>query len=130
MIYVYGIKNCNSMKKCFDYLTDKGVCYTFVDYKKTVVSREVFGQWATRFGLAKLINKQGTTYKKLSDEDKSLIAAALGAERAEGDALEAVYQLVAANQSLIKRPIVTGEPQGDEVALIGFDSAAFEAAFA
>lgn len=130
MIHVYGIKNCNSMKKCFDCLTDKGVSYTFVDYKKTIVGREVFGQWVIRFGLAKLINKQGTTYKKLSDEDKSLIAAALGAERAEGDALEAVYQLVAANQSLIKRPIVTGVYQGDEVALIGFDSAAFEAVFA
>ncbi|MDO4426707.1 MAG: arsenate reductase, partial [Moraxella sp.] len=66
-VTVYGIKNCNTMKKCFEYLDEKKVAYAFFDYKKDTPSEAVLSSWLEAFG-EKVINKQGLTYKKLDDE--------------------------------------------------------------
>lgn len=120
MIEVYGIKNCNTMKKAFDFLNDKGVDYEFFDYKKQVLSQETFVEFVGYFGLDKLINKQGTTYRKLSDDDKVVIGSGK---------LVAIYELVKNNQSLLKRPVVVGQFAGKLVRLLGFNLSEYEQIF-
>ncbi|MDO4442063.1 MAG: ArsC/Spx/MgsR family protein [Moraxella sp.] len=107
MITIYGIKNCNTMKKAFDFLNDKGIAYEFFDYKKSVLSQDEFEIFVASFG-DKVINKQGTTYRKFDDETKAILA---------GDDVSAIYHIIKDNQSVLKRPMV----MGDGVALIGFD---------
>lgn len=120
MIGVYGIKNCNTMKKCFDYLAECGVNHEFFDYKKQVLTQADFVSFVGYFGLDKLINKQGTTYRKLNDHAKALIAS--------GD-VAAIYELVKTHQSLLKRPVVVGEFAQQPVRLIGFCQADYEQIF-
>ena len=119
-ITVYGIKNCNSMKKAFDFLQACGVAYEFFDYKKQVVPQETFEEWVSVFGLDKVINQQGTTYRKLDDTAKALLASA---------DVGAIYQLVAENQSIIKRPIIAGTHLEKDVALIGYVTQAMQHTF-
>lgn len=107
MFTVYGIKNCNTMKKAFDFLNDKGVTYEFFDYKKSTLSQADFERFVVTFG-EKIINRQGTTYRKLDDDAKAILVT--------GET-SAMYEIVKMNQSVLKRPIVIG----DDVALIGFD---------
>ena len=71
MITIYGIKNCNSMKKAFDFLTTHQIPYQFFDYKKVTLSKHEFDELLAIFGLDKVINKQGTTYKKLDEKAKN-----------------------------------------------------------
>lgn len=120
MLTIYGIKNCNTMKKCFDFFNDTAISYEFFDYKKQVVDFDTFNQFVQFFGLDKVINKQGTTYKKLSDDDKAIITS--------GD-VTAIYELVKVNQSMLKRPIVLGEFKGNEVTLIGFELENYQLVF-
>lgn len=135
-ITVYGIKNCNTMKKCFDYLSSRQIAYDFVDYKKQAPSPALLDDWVALFGLQKLINKQGTTYKKQSDDHKAIIDQAIsqatGSQAMSTNAtptLQAVYALISNSPSLLKRPIVVGEYQGRAVALIGFDEAVYDGVF-
>lgn len=114
---VYGIKNCNTMKKAFDYLNDKGVAYEFFDYKKSTICPDELAKFIQLFGQDKVINKQGTTYRKFDDETKAILAS---------DDLTAIYQIVKDNQSVLKRPIITGTHQGKDVALIGFDVSLYD----
>lgn len=108
------------MKKCFDYLTEHGVDYVFFDYKKQLLSQTDFVSFVAYFGLDKLINKQGTTYRKLDDDAKALIAS--------GDVM-AIYEIVKGNQSLLKRPIIVGELAHQPVRLIGFNQTDYEQVF-
>lgn len=110
MLTIYGIKNCNTMKKAFDFLNDKGVAYEFFDYKKSVLSKADFDKFVALFG-DKVINKQGTTYRKFDDDTKAVLMS---------DDTFAIYEIIKDNQSVLKRPMVMGEYQGKEVALIGF----------
>lgn len=107
MLKIYGIKNCNTMKKSFDFLNQKSVSYEFFDYKKSVLSQDEFANFVATFG-DKVINKQGTTYRKFDDETKVVLTS--------GD-VSAMYEIIKDNQSVLKRPMVIG----DGVALIGFD---------
>lgn len=107
MITLYGIKNCNSVKKALDFLSKHTIAFEFFDYKKSVLSQADFEKFVATFG-DKLINKQGTTYRKLDDETKAILT---------GTDVSAIYEIVKDNQSVLKRPIV----MGDGVALIGFD---------
>lgn len=107
MLTIYGIKNCNTMKKAFDFLNDKGVPYEFFDYKKSTLSQADFEKFVATFG-DKVINKQGTTYRKFDDETKAILT---------GDDVSAIYHVIKDNQSVLKRPIMIG----DTVALIGFN---------
>ena len=122
-ITVYGIKNCNTMKKAFDKLNELGVNYDFFDYKKQVLSGDAFGEFVRIFG-DKVINKQGTTYRKLDDDTKAVLGGVT-----DGSQLQAVYEIVKNQQSMLKRPIIIGEHQGEQVAVIGFDDGEYQAVF-
>ena len=111
MLKVYGIKNCDSVKKAFDFLGRNKIDYDFHDYKKLGVSEELLRDFIKKFTLEKVLNKKGATWKKL-DENQQKSA------QNEKNAIE----LMMKNTSLIKRPIIIGK----NVALIGFDEKEFE----
>ena len=105
MITVYGIKNCDTMKKAFAWLEANGVAYTFVDYKKAGVAESHLPDWIKRAGWEKLLNTRGLMWKKLTDE-----------ERADVDGAKA-QRLMIQYPSMIKRPVLdTGKKL-----LVGFD---------
>ncbi|UTV80852.1 ArsC family reductase [Acidithiobacillus sp. YTS05] len=104
-ITVYGIANCSTMKKAFAWLHEHGVAYVFHDYKKAGVPETALRHWAAERGWEALINRRGTTWRRLSE-----------AQRAVADA-DAAIALMLANPSLIRRPIV----QRDDDLLLGFD---------
>lgn len=95
-IVVHGIPNCDTVKKARTWLDGKGVAYQFHDYKKQGVDEAALRGWVGEVGWEKLLNRAGTTFRKLPEE-----------ERADIDADKAVAIMVA-NPSTIKRPVVTG----------------------
>jgi Spx/MgsR family transcriptional regulator len=96
MITIYGIPACNTMKKTFEFLQAKGIEYTFHNYKKEGISSTILQGFIDKLGLEKVLNKQGSTYRQLSDETK----ATLNIQN------EAIAFLLEKN-SAIKRPIIT-----------------------
>jgi len=110
MVTIYGIKNCDTMKKAFAWLDSQGVAYTFVDYKKAGVVAERLPHWLEKESWQVLLNTRGLMWKKLSDAD-----------RADVDAAKAA-RLMVATPSLIKRPVIEA---GDQV-LVGFDTGRYE----
>ena len=109
---VYGIPNCDTVKKARVWLDAQGVPYAFHDYKKAGVDADVLARAIDRLGWEKVLNRAGTTFRALPDADK-----------ADLDADKAV-QLMLANPSMIKRPILTGPG----VLLAGFRPDAYAAA--
>jgi arsenate reductase len=103
-IRVYGIKNCDTMKKAMNWLSDNGVAYEFIDYKKAGVAEANLPDWAARAGWEKLLNTRGLMWKKLSD-----------VERADVDEAKALV-LMAQYPALIKRPVLDSGSQ----LLVGF----------
>ena len=65
-VIIYGIKNCDTMKKAFNRLEEKGISYQFHDYKKEGISKEKLAEWLKQSDLMDVVNNKGTTYKKLS----------------------------------------------------------------
>ncbi|MCI0921960.1 Spx/MgsR family RNA polymerase-binding regulatory protein [Sphingobacterium rhinopitheci] len=106
MLEVYGIKNCNTVKKALDWLTTNGIAYNFHDYKKEPVTLAKLQEWQTLTPWESLVNKKGTTWKKLSPEEQAAVI----------DANSANVVLLK-NNSMIKRPIIE---LGDTI-IIGFD---------
>ncbi|WP_022672185.1 ArsC family reductase [Novosphingopyxis baekryungensis] len=104
-VTVYGIPNCDTIKKARKWLEGHDVAYAFHDYKKAGIDEPQLTRWIEAVGWEPLLNKRGTTYRKLSDDDKADIDAAKAA------------RLMAANPSMIKRPVVEGA--GDLI--VGFD---------
>ena len=103
---IYGIKNCDSVKKALGFLDDHKIAYQFCDYKKQPADRKLIADFILQFGLEKVLNKKGTSFRKLSATEQ------------ESTALEKnAIDLMVKNNSLIKRPIVIGK----NLALIGFD---------
>jgi Spx/MgsR family transcriptional regulator len=111
-ITVYGIPNCDTVKKARNWLEARGLAYTFHDYKKQGADPARIAQWIAAAGLDKVVNKAGTTYRKLDDAQKE----ALG-----GDEAPAV---LAEHSSVIKRPILE-HPNG---LLVGFKQDQWEGA--
>jgi len=111
-LILYGIPNCDTVKKARTWLEARGIAYTFHDYKKAGVDAAKLAQWCAAAGWDKVLNRAGTTFKKLPDADK-----------ADLDQAKAV-QVMAANPSCIKRPIVE-HPGG---LLVGFKDAEWAAA--
>ena len=111
-VTIFGIKNCDTMKKARAWLEAHGVDYAFHDYKTAGIERERLASWAEQVGWETLLNRAGTTFRKLPDSDKEGL-----------DAAKAV-QVMAANPSTIKRPVVE-YPGG---ILIGFKESEWEAA--
>ena len=84
-VTIYGIKNCDTMKKARAWLDKHGVDYAFHDYKTAGIERERLEKWEKKVGWETLLNRAGTTFRKLSDKDK----AGLDAKKAHGADAEA-----------------------------------------
>ena len=111
-IHVYGIPNCDTVKKARRWLDDNGIVYTFHDYKKEGADTARLENWVAEKGWEVLLNRRGTTFRKLPEPDKEAI-----------DAAKAV-RLMAAQPSMIKRPVV----EHDGGLLAGFDPEEWSAA--
>lgn len=112
-VTLYGIKNCDTVKKARVWLDSRGVAFTFHDYKVAGIARETLIGWARIAGWEALLNRAGTTFRKLADEDKE------GMDEAKAIAL------MLAQPSMIKRPVldVSGK------LLVGFRPAEYEKIF-
>jgi len=104
-ITIYGIKNCDTMKKARAWLDKAGVDYTFRDYKSAGIERERLEQWSKKLGWEKLLNRAGTTFRKLPDNDKT------------GLTEPKAIKLMLAQPSMIKRPMLD---LGGGKLLVGF----------
>ncbi|MDN3398473.1 Spx/MgsR family RNA polymerase-binding regulatory protein [Psychrobacter sp. APC 3426] len=118
-ITVYGIKSCSTMKKAFTKLDELGVSYDFHDYKKQGIDKQSVQRWVDALGIDKVFNKRGTTWRKLTDEQK---------QAADAD-VESVIDLLIENTSMIKRPIIEGIYKDKPILLCGFDEAVFNKIF-
>jgi len=93
-VTVFGIKNCDTMKKARAWLDESGVAYTFHDYKVAGIARETLESWAEALGWNALLNTSGTTFRKLPESEK------LGMTEKKAIAL------MLAQPSMIRRPVV------------------------
>lgn len=93
-ITIYGIKNCDTMKKARAWLDGHGVTYDFHDYKTAGIAKDKLKQWSDELGWETLLNRAGTTFKKLPDSDK------------EGLNERKALTLMLAQPSMIKRPVL------------------------
>jgi arsenate reductase len=93
-ITIYGIKNCDTMKKARAWLDKAGVDYAFHDYKTAGIERAQLEQWSKKLGWEKLLNRAGTTFRKLPDKDK------------DGLTEKKAIALMLAQPSIIKRPVL------------------------
>jgi len=109
---IYGIKNCDTMKKARGFLDKRGVDYAFHDYKIVGIEKAKLEGWASKVGWEALLNKAGTTFRKLPDKDK------------EGLTEAKAIKLMLAQPSMIKRPVL--ELGGGKV-LVGFKPEQYEA---
>ena len=119
-ITIYGIKSCSTMKKAFTKLDELSVSYEFHDYKKQGIDKQSVQRWVDELGIDKVLNKRGTTWRKLTDEQK----------QAADASVDKAIDLLVENTSMIKRPIVEGKLNNDQsILLCGFDEAEFDKAF-
>ena len=113
MITMYGIPNCDTIKKAKKYLTQHNIDYTFHDYRKDGVSEDLVTHFCNSLDWEKVLNKRGTTYRALSDEVKSKL-----------DKATAIEQLIE-SPAMIKRPIL----DIDGVLHLGFKAAQYDEIF-
>jgi arsenate reductase len=111
MTTIYGIKNCDTMKRARAWLDQKGVAYDFHDYKASGIHRARLEGWARKVGWEVLLNRAGTTFRKLPDKEK------------EGLTESKAFALMIAQPSMIKRPVLEG---GGKL-LVGFKPEQYEA---
>jgi arsenate reductase len=112
-ITIYGIKNCDTMKKARAWLDQHGVGYEFHDYKSSRIERSMLENWAREVSWELLLNRAGTTFRALSEKDK----AGLSEKKA--------LALMVAQPSMIKRPVLD---LGGKL-LVGFKPDQYEKAF-
>lgn len=108
---IYGIKNCDSMKKAFTWLDERDIYYEFHDYKKAGVPRDRLVEWCRAVGWKTLLNNKGSTWRKLSSEQQDIST--------QSKAIATMLEY----PSIIRRPVV--ETPGGQL-LIGFDPTIFE----
>ena len=113
-VTIYGIKNCDTMKKARAWLDAQRIDYAFHDYKSAGISRETLASWADRLGWEALLNRAGTTFRKLPEADK------------DGLTEKKAITLMAAQPSMIKRPVL----EHGGMLLVGFKPEAYAKAFA
>jgi Spx/MgsR family transcriptional regulator len=92
---VYGITNCNTVKKALDWLKENKLAYEFHDFKKLGISTDKLNDWDEKAGYDKFLNKQGLTWKQLDPAVKESI-------KTKDDALQLLQQ----KTSMIKRPVI------------------------
>ena len=110
MVILYGIPNCDTVKKARAWLTSQGLAYSFHDFKKAGVPPERLAAWEASLGWQKLLNRQGTTWRKLDAGVQSGISDAASAQ-----------SLMLTQPSLIKRPVV----EWGHDTTVGFDTEAW-----
>ena len=110
-VTIYGIKNCDTMKKASAWLDRQGVEYSFHDYKVAGIERERLEHWVKKLGWETLLNRAGMTFRKLPDKDKVNI-----------DAGKAI-RLMLDQPSMIKRPVLD---LGGGKLLVGFKPEAYK----
>ena len=113
MITVYGIPNCDTVKRARAWLTAQGREHTFHDFKRQGVPADRLDAWAAALGWERLVNRQGTTWRKLDEPVKQAVVDAASARA-----------LMLAQASVIKRPVVEW---GDGVVTLGFEEVAWVA---
>lgn len=109
MIEVYGIKNCDKIRKTKKWLSDNDIEYEFFDLKKEPLTREELKEFVYRVGLETLVNKRGMTWRKLGLKDSKI---------SEND----LFEILLEKQTMIKRPVLIS----GEAILVGYDEDAFE----
>jgi arsenate reductase len=113
-VTIYGIKNCDTMKKARAWLEARGVEYAFHDYKASGVERASLEDWAREVGWETLLNRAGTTFRKLPDRDQV------------GLTEKKAIALMLAQPSMIKRPVL----EAGGALLVGFKPEQYEKALA
>ena len=108
---LYGIPNCNTVKKARSWLDQHGIAYEFHDFKKHGVSTELIGGWLTQQPWEKLVNRAGMTWRGLDEAAKAAV-------RDDASALA----LMLGKTSVIKRPVLV---QDDRILHLGFDESAY-----
>jgi Spx/MgsR family transcriptional regulator len=116
VITLYGIPNCDTVKRARAWLTSRGTQHSFHDFKRQGVPAERLDAWTAALGWERLVNRQGTTWRKLDDPVKQAVVDAASARA-----------LLLSQASVIKRPVVEW---GDGAVTVGFDEAAWAAKLA
>ena len=112
-ITVFGISNCDTVKKARKWLDAQSVSYEFHDYKKKGIDKATLNDWSSQLGWESLINRRGTTWRKLDDAQKTDLTQS------------SAIKLMMDNTSLIKRPVVNT----NDGLLLGFDASEYEQKF-
>jgi len=112
-LHIYGIANCDTVKKTLKFLDNKKVGYQFHDFKKQAPTSVQLKAWLKHFGAELLINRRGTTWRNLKDSEKALADGNLKKNE------KPLIELLIKNSSMIKRPII----ESGKSAIIGFDEA-------
>ncbi len=94
MLTVYGIKNCDTVKKARRWLEQQSIDYRFHDFREDGISKKQLGEWVRKLGRDSLVNRRSTTWRQLSDEDKAISS--------DKQAIDLLYK----NPTLIKRPVI------------------------
>ncbi len=113
-IRMYGIPNCDTIRKARTHLAERGVAYHFHDYKKDGVPADELARWIARLGWEPLMNRRGPTWRKLGDAVQASVVDAASAQA-----------VMVANPSVIRRPVLV---DGNEL-LVGYDDATWSARF-
>lgn len=103
---LYGIKNCDTVKKARKWLDEQGIDYEFHDFKKNGLQSELLFRWEQAVGWETLLNRRGTTWRKLPEDVRDTIDA------------QSAHEIMLENPSIIKRPVVEN---GDDVR-VGFSA--------
>lgn len=112
---LYGIPNCNTVKKARAWLDEHGVEYDFHDYKKQGIDQATLASWLEQMPWEKLVNRAGTTWRGLDDAEKATVI-----DNASAAAL------MIAKPSVIRRPVIV---DGARLLAVGFDSETYTAVF-
>lgn len=113
-ITIYGIKNCDTMKKAFSWLTDHGISYTFHDYRVEGITEEHINAWLEKLPVTEVVNTRSTTFKELTAKQQEAIQHPKQA-----------VQLILSNPTMVKRPLVEYNKQ----VITGFKPDAWEKIF-
>lgn len=110
MLTLYGIKNCDTIKKARRWLEDHGVDYQFHDFRQDGLDKKQLTNWVETLGWEAIVNKRSTTWRNLSDKEKEI------------STNQQAIKLLLANPTLIKRPVVTN----NTTLVVGFNEAEFK----
>jgi Spx/MgsR family transcriptional regulator len=113
MITLYGISNCDTIKKAKKYLTDNNVEFTFHDYRKDGVNEQMVSDFADKLDWEQLVNKRGTTYRALTDKQKQSLTK------------ESAIPLLVEQPAMIKRPVLVNNGNYH----LGFKAAQYDEIF-